>query len=201
MGHIYKRGNIYWIKYFNRGAVGYESSHSSKYDDAVNLLKQREGLIAQGVAVTPKMGNLMFEEARDDFLNERRINSSGPITKLEARIANHLEPFFGRRRMADISTMHIRAYTAERKKAGAANGTINRELTILKRMFSLAIQADRLVRKPHIPLLVENNTRTGFFEPDAIASVIAHLPEAIRPIVRFAYITGWRVNSEVLPME
>lgn len=29
----------------------------------------------------------------------------------------------------------------------------------------------------------------------------AHLPEPLQPVVTFAYITGWRLNSEVLPLE
>jgi integrase len=31
--------------------------------------------------------------------------------------------------------------------------------------------------------------------------VLAHLPSEIRPVIRFAAITGWRIASEVLPLE
>jgi integrase len=85
--------------------------------------------------------------------------------------------------------------------SGASNAEINRELTILKRIFTLAIQAGKLLHRPHIPLLREHNVRTGFFEPDQFASVLAHLPAALRPPIEFAYITGWRIDSEVLPLE
>ena len=88
-----------------------------------------------------------------------------------------------------------------RTSAGASNAEINRELTILKRMFSLAFQAGKLLHKPHIPLLREDNVRTGFFEPDQFASVYEHLPAAIRPVIEFAYITGWRIPSEVLTLQ
>jgi hypothetical protein len=44
-----------------------------------------------------------------------------------------------------------------------SNAEINRELTALKRMFNLAIQAGKLLQKPHIPLLKEDNVRVGFF--------------------------------------
>jgi hypothetical protein len=27
------------------------------------------------------------------------------------------------------------------------------------------------------------------------------LPEAVRPVVSFAYVTGWRVNGEILPLQ
>jgi integrase len=68
-------------------------------------------------------------------------------------------------------------------------------------MFSLAVQADKLTRKPHVPMLQERNTRVGFFEPEQLDSVLAHLPEEIQPVIEFAKTTGWRIASEVLPLE
>jgi integrase len=63
------------------------------------------------------------------------------------------------------------------------------------------MQAEKLLDKPHIPLLREDNTRTGFFEPDQFNSLLAHLPAPLRPVMTFAYITGWRIDSEILPLE
>ena len=40
-------------------------------------------------------------------------------------------------------------------------------------MFTLAMQAGKLHLKPHIPLLREDNTRTGFFEPEMLAMQLA----------------------------
>ena len=34
-----------------------------------------------------------------------------------------------------------------------------------------------------------------------MAAVLAHLPDELRPAVQVAYITGWRIHSEVLPLE
>ena len=215
MGCVYRRGRFWWVKYSRNGRAYCETSGSEKKEDATTLLRLREGDIARGAPVTSKVGRLRFDEARDDFVNERRINGHGSMKKLEARIENHLTPFFGRRRMADITTPLIRTYVAERmteaivSKPGhapktrppASHATINRELTILKRMFSLAIEAGKLLQRPYIPMLKEDNVRTGFFEVDAFNAVRRNLPEELRPVVTFAYITGWRVNSEVLPLE
>ena len=68
-------------------------------------------------------------------------------------------------------------------------------------MFSLALQGGKLFHRPHIPLLQENNVRKGFFEPEQLVDVLKHLPAEIKPVIRFAAITGWRINSEVLPLE
>ena len=118
--------------------------------------------------------------------------------------------------MASISTADVLAYVDRRQKQGivaargerkgerisdVSNAEINRELTLLKRMFTLAVQARQLLHRPHIPMLEERNTRRGFFEFDQLAAVVARLPEPLQPIVQFAYITGWRVHSEILPLE
>jgi integrase len=68
-------------------------------------------------------------------------------------------------------------------------------------MFSLAIQAGKRLYKPYIPLLKEQNVGTGFFEPHQYTSVLAHLPTPLRAVIGLAYITGWRIPSEVLPLE
>jgi integrase len=82
-----------------------------------------------------------------------------------------------------------------------SNAEINRELAHLKRAFTLAVQAGKLLRRPHIPMLDEQNARSGFFEREQLDAVVRHLPDALRPVVRFGYITGWRIPSEVLPLQ
>jgi integrase len=89
----------------------------------------------------------------------------------------------------------------ERKERRYSNGEINRELTTLRRILSLARQNGKLLHVPHIPMLKERNVRTGFFEREHIDRVLAHLPVQTRPAVQFAYITGWRVPSEVLRLQ
>jgi integrase len=50
-------------------------------------------------------------------------------------------------------------------------------------------------------MLAEDNVRKGFFEPEQICVGASHLPDALRPVVVFAYITGWRIASGILPLE
>ena len=68
-------------------------------------------------------------------------------------------------------------------------------------MFTLGIEDKKLLHRPKIPMLKERNARQGFFEADEFEAVCEHLPEDIRAVVTFGYCTGWRINSEVLPLE
>lgn len=229
MGELKRRGQIWWIRYYKNGRRYEESSGSTKESDAKSLLRLREGDIERGVAITPKVGRIRFDEAAKDVLNDYRTNRRRSLDDVERRIEMHLKPFFGNRRMASITTADIREYIDSRQKettvlrkaftftardgttrhvpeqrrtiTGVSNAEINRELTALKRMFNLAIQAGKLIQKPHIPFLKEHNVRVGFFERDQFVAVVQRLPKAVRPAATFAYLTGWRIDSEVLSLE
>jgi integrase len=201
MGSIYRRGNTYWIKYYRNGQPMRESAHSDKEGDAKTLLKKREGAIANGEPITPKVGRVTFTDAAADVVLDYKTNGKRSLADLECRIDKHLTPFFGKRRLADITTPLIRQFIAARQEAKASAGEINRELATLKRTFNLAIQGGKILHKPYVPMLREQNVRTGFFEPAQYQAVFARLPKAIQSVLTFSYITGWRVASEVLPLE
>ncbi|MCX6543794.1 MAG: tyrosine-type recombinase/integrase [Acidobacteria bacterium] len=200
MGQIRQRGAVYWIRYYRDGKRYEESTHSKKEGAAKRLLRLREGAIEQGVPVTPKIGRLKFDDAAKDLITDYRVNGKKSLEHVTRRVDQHLKPTFGGRRMTGITTTDVRAYVDKRQKEAAANASINRELAALKRMFSLAIQAGKLLHRPYIPMLREDNARQGFFERPAFESMRAKLPADVQPIATFAYLTGWRVQSEVLPL-
>jgi hypothetical protein len=80
----------------------------------------------------------------------------------------------------NLTTQRIHQYIAKRQEAGAANGTINRELGALKRMFTLGWKhtPPKVAVMPHIAMLEEHNVRSGFFEHEdflAFAGCLAGL--------------------------
>ena len=90
----------------------------------------------------------------------------------------------------------------KRQEESLANASINRELSALKRMFSLAAEADppKIDRVPKIPMLTEDNVRKGFFEPNEYQALYKELPDYLKPVLAFAYFSGWRV-SEILSLK
>lgn len=145
-------------------------------------------------------------------MNDFVVNGKASSKSVQRRIDKHLTPFFGGWRMASITATDVMNYVAHRQVQGivnkkgervadVSNAEVNRELAILKRIFNLAIWQEQLARRPKITMLKESAPRSGFFEADQIASVIAHLPADLQPVIAFAYHTGWRLASEVLPLE
>jgi integrase len=200
MGSIYKRGRVWWVKYHRQGRPFYESSGSAVHEDAKRLLQLREGDIARGVPVTPAVNRCTIDELLGDVVTDYKVNRKRSIDDLQRRIDLHLLPYFRGRRAGQISTPDIRRYIATRQDVKASNGQINRELAALKRAFNLALQGGKILVRPHIPMLRENNIRTGFFDRAQFDAVRRALPAPLQPVVRFAYLTGWRMRSEVLPL-
>ena len=69
MGCIYRRGKIYWIKYYRYGKPYAESSDSDKREVAKRLLKLREGEISQGKLPSICFDRVRFDELAEDFVN------------------------------------------------------------------------------------------------------------------------------------
>ena len=64
----------------------------------------------------------------------------------------------------------------------------------LKRMFRLAAKCTppKVALIPYIPMLKESNVRKGFFEAHEYQALKEVLPDELRPLVIFAYHSGWR---------
>ena len=200
MGALKKRGKTWWIRYSRNGKRYEESSHSTRRGDAAMLLRVREGDAARGAPINPRVGRIIFEEAMQAVVDDYRANKKKSIELLQARIRKHLKPYFAGRRLAAISTADVKAYISQRLQEEAAAATINRELAIVRRGFILAMHDGAVLARPHFPMLRESAPRSGFFEEEQYHSVLRHLPADVQPAITFAYITGWRIQSEVLPL-
>jgi len=196
MGSIYKRGNIYWIQYYRSGKPYRESTKSRKESDAKNLLKKREGEIANGKLPGIYFAKVKFDELVEDFLRDYRINQRKSLDRAE-RSAGHLKRYFEGYRAPDITSPKIEDYIETRLEQGAANATINRELSALKRMLNIGAKQTppKVDRVPYIPMLKENNIRKGFFEHAEFVALRDNLPDYLKGFVTFAYKTGWRMSE------
>jgi integrase len=64
-----------------------------------------------------------------------------------------------------------------------------------------AARGGKLLIRPHIPMLEENNVRKGFFEREDFERLRDAMPTEVAAVAAFAYLTGWRVPSEILTLQ
>lgn len=184
---------VYWIQFCTDGKVHRESTELTDYGEAKEYLikRQNETLISGTSPSKVTFADLAAAEVSDYETNGRKS-----IKDLQGRLALHILPVFGNKKARDIRAGDITEYVAARLKEGACRGTVNRELTAVKRAFTLGIESEKIFRRPRISMLDENNVRKGFFEQKQFDDVLKHLPDYAQDFVQFAYQTGWR-SSEI----
>ena len=220
MGSLYKRGDIWWIKYYRNSKCFRESSESTLKMVAKKMLARKEGEIAKGLVPSIQFDKVTFDELSEDYLTDYRINKKKSLDRAKLCIKHLMKEFKGTR-IPDITTPRVQGYVSDRMKwrckecnnefhiggelkcpecgsesleKGAANATINRELSALRRILNLGARQTppKVARVPYIPLLKENNVRKGFFEHNQFIALRDALPDYLKPFVTFGYKVGWR---------
>ena len=194
LGKIYKRGSVWWIRYSYRGRDYRESSRSESEAQARRLLRKRLGEIGRGKLLGPNEERVTFDDLAKALLLDYQVNGRRSIRSAELSI-RHLGQSLGLHRAVDITSERIKAHIFRRQLAGAANASINRELSCLKRMFSLAVKSGRLANVPYIPMLEENNARQRFLDHGSFLALRDALPEYLKDAIAFLYLSGWRLGE------
>ena len=178
------------IRWYRIGRPHEESTTCTRKGDALNLLKLRNGDVAKGKPITAGQFKLTVDDAAQTVLDDFTANGKRSLAVVERRLRKHVLPYFGGRRLADITPDYVLAYIAKRRAdtelvrkaydlvrkdwtvmhvpehsrtiAGVSNAEINRELQVLKRCFSLALKHGKIFTRPDIPLLRESAPAPAF---------------------------------------
>jgi integrase len=200
-GHVYLRGDIYWIKYHKDGKPFYESTGSWKKSAAIELLRKR---LASPAAV--KTGPVSIGELLDDYEAYAEVHNAKSYRRFGKVLTKKLREFWGDRKASKITSREIDDYIEKRlgepKQRGGgeiSNATVNRELYVLRRAFNLAKEATppKVGFVPKFRMLPEDNIRKGFLDHAQYLALLEALPEELRLPLIIGYHTGAR-RSEVL---
>ncbi|HEV8198764.1 MAG TPA: site-specific integrase [Candidatus Polarisedimenticolia bacterium] len=197
LGRIYLRGSTWWIQYSHRGKTHRESAKSDRDVDAARLLKKRLGEIGNGRLIGPASERTTFADLEKMITDDYAINGRKSGVRLQTSLTR-LREHFGEDRAIDLTADRLAGYVRARledKDRPVKPATVRAELAALKRAFALAKRAGKVADVPPFPILTIQNTRTGFLEQGDFARLAAKLPDHVRPLAQFAYLTGWRISE------
>jgi integrase len=196
-------GCRFWYAQYERDGKRYRvSTRTEVRREALAVLRRLMGDSERGLPAITDVRKIHYSDLRAALLESYR---NGGRKSLRTRADGteyvigtpQLDAFFNfpattGPSVAAITPDTVREFIKTRQAEGAGNAIINRSLAALRRMFSLAIEDDRLARAPKIRLLREPAARTGFIELPKFRELLAALPEHLRPYILFVYNCGTR---------
>ena len=194
-GRIFQRGTIWWVQYFYNEKDRRESTRSTKREIAEKLLTKRMAAKDAGTLQESSIKPMRFADLRAKIEGEYQLNQRPSLDRLQVAFKALGAMFEGWKANA-ITKDRLVEYANARLADGKAHATVRYELACLRRAFRLAE-----VPSPYFPSIEVNNTRTGFFEWPDLCAVLAHLPAYLHAPLTVGYFTGWRVKSELLPLQ
>ena len=178
------------------------STGATKESEAKRFLKLREGAVATGAPIPPRLDRIRYDELRADLVLHYQVTGRRSLEEVEDRLV-HLDRYFAGRRATAITPTDVVGYIARRQAQKTtlgsltSNRTINIELALLRRMFRLGVKHGKVLRVPSIEMLKEAAPRAGFFEDHQFRAVRRLLPPDLEVAALIGFTYGWR-RSEVL---
>lgn len=202
-GNIYRRGKTFWGRV---QIAGNEYRGSLRTSDRAEARKRLQEWL-EGVGKTTVSGDnrLSWEAAVVHYVNGDMASVSESTAKRYKVSFRQVGPILRKYHLDQIGPREITALVAERRKAGATNATINRDLTAISRVLAAGLgkgaNEHNAARDYDRSLNRERRDPIELPTADEIASAAKKAPfPGWSDIIRFASLTGMR-QAEILALD
>ncbi len=194
---LYKRGDVWWYKFWFNGQLIRESSKSDSKTVAKDAEHARRRELEQAYNHIPKRQRMpLFSHAAELWLASKAGLAEKSRERYE-QCAGHLKGEFGKRLVCDVDANDVAEYRRKRLASGVSNRTVNYETGtlrgILRQLGLWGPIADRVRALPErhdvgraIPPEVETKL---------LASASQSRSPALLPLVMLSLDTGMRMGE------
>ncbi len=201
---LYKRGQVWWMQFTYKGTLVRRSTETGDKRLATTIFGKVTTEIAEGKWLDKLEGeDKTFSDLAVKYVNDYAKQHKKSWAKDAERLKNHLIPFFGSLIVTDITPKIISAYKGHRYAQGVKAATINRELAILKHMYTIAVKEwewcrDNPVKR--VSMEKEGQPRDRWLTYGEEKRLMEACLGRLQEIVTFALNTGMR-QGEILSLK
>ena len=201
---MFKRAGVWWTCIRHDGRKIQKSLKTANKKSALAREAKVRTEIVDGSFFEKLVGrNKTFRDMMDKLMKEHSPKVSNNTQISYTTSLNHLIPFFGESSLLSISPKMISRYKVLRKDESAAPSSVNRELSMLSKAFSLAVREWEWLRDnpvSRVPREKEDNEIDRWLTKDEESRLLGNSPEWLHDIISFALNTGLR-QDELLSLE
>lgn len=197
-GNLVKRGNSWQVRITVDGKQIRKSAGHSR-QAAQLLLSQLRLRAERGKLGLPRKSTATVSDWSAKYLDWARVHKKS-AWRDEIAISKLL-PFFGSLRLTEVTKSRVEAYQKDRGTQ-VSGPTINREIAILRKLLSHAVDGGELENNPltRVGMLPESPARQPKLEPDDEKNLLDACDEWLAFLVRLAIRTGCR-QGELLNLQ
>jgi site-specific recombinase XerD len=201
---MFKRSGVWWTCIRHNGKKVQKSLETSDRRLAKAIEAKIRTEIVEGSYFEKLVGrNKMFKDMVERFMKEYAPKVSKATRISYSTSLTHFNPFFEETNLLDISPKMISRYKVLRIDEGAKPATINRELAMLSKAFSLAVKDWEWIKENPVSKVQKekvDNKRDRWLNRDEETQILDNSPDWLREIVTFDLHTGLRLE-EMLSLE
>jgi len=195
----------YYIDYYDRNQNRIQKliKHATNWNEAHEALKNailKEHYSEHGIQ--KKRNQIKFKKFVEMFIEDyNKVNKRS--WKDDSCRLKKLSEFFGNINLNEVSPIKIERFKSHKLKKGIAKSTINRYLSILKRLFNVAIEWEYAKNNPvrKVKLYSEkDNLKERILTEEEEVRLLKMSSEHLRPILIVALNTGMR-RGEILNLK
>ena len=193
MAAVYKRGQVWWVRFRLNGAHVRRSAKTTKKGEAqtyLHRLMEEQAQASRGEAIPRHL----LTEAMDRFFEECTLKPGTIETyRFNSRTCTRL---LGHLSLGEIDRRALADLVASRKRTGVSDATIRRDLAFLGAVFAMAVRWGWVEASPITAFnkraLKESRARTRFLTREEFGILLGTASNHLKPILVLAVETGLR---------
>lgn len=195
MHNLYKR-NRNWYLDFSFHGKRIRQMYGPSRKGAEQAISKIKGQIAENKFIQKREDPalVLFHEYAVDYLELTRPNKRESSYKNELSVMRRLDRVFGGKIFQHLTADDVERYKGKRLRDGVMPATINREVALLKSMFSKALQWNKASLNPAkgVKLLDGENERVRYLMPEELNHLLSNCSGILKALVTIAAHTGLR---------